>query len=254
MELLLKRNHGTSGYTAGKLYIGEQFECYTLEDQERPQKMPGQTAIPLGRYQVLITFSNRFQKPLPLLLNVPDSPASVSIPATLPGIRRDAFSSAQMTAIQTMHGWGAHAKHSTRYLSKSRLPLQLDRRSGSLSPDMSIDTSKHLRLGNGLTAEVLRGIVILFRVHEDPDEIPGDLKEAFVAHQPAGDEFVLIERGDEKASALFHENEEQVREFKAYVGQIGTLSQRRVVEKFLEYLNLGGAKVERPRRQDQSKE
>lgn len=62
------RNHGTAGYTAGRLY---QLECSTLEDQERAQKIPGKTAIPAGKYQVVVTFSNRFQKPLPLLLNVP---------------------------------------------------------------------------------------------------------------------------------------------------------------------------------------
>ncbi|SCX40363.1 DUF5675 family protein [Nitrosospira sp. Nsp1] len=71
MELFLKRNHGTTGYTAGRLYQLNQFECYTLEDQERPHKIPGETAIPTGKYQVVVTFSNRFQKPLPLLLAVP---------------------------------------------------------------------------------------------------------------------------------------------------------------------------------------
>jgi hypothetical protein len=68
MELLLQRNHGTTGYTAGRLY---QLECFTLEDQERAQKIPGKTAIPAGRYEVIVDFSNRFQRPLPLLLNVP---------------------------------------------------------------------------------------------------------------------------------------------------------------------------------------
>tara|TARA_R110000868_G_scaffold106769_3_gene292571 strand:- start:511 stop:810 length:300 start_codon:yes stop_codon:yes gene_type:complete len=34
-------------------------------------KIKGMTAIPRGKYQVVITHSNRFKKPLPLLKNVP---------------------------------------------------------------------------------------------------------------------------------------------------------------------------------------
>jgi len=52
---------------------------YGLEDAVREVagkpvcdwKMPGQTAIPMGNYRVIINFSNRFQKFLPLLLDVP---------------------------------------------------------------------------------------------------------------------------------------------------------------------------------------
>jgi hypothetical protein len=35
-------------------------------------KIKGKTAIPAGQYEVVINFSQRFQKPLPLLLNVPN--------------------------------------------------------------------------------------------------------------------------------------------------------------------------------------
>jgi hypothetical protein len=38
----------------------------------RPVKIAGRTAIPAGRYEVIINFSQRFGRPLPLLLNVPD--------------------------------------------------------------------------------------------------------------------------------------------------------------------------------------
>ncbi|SFW39549.1 hypothetical protein SAMN05216414_1347 [Nitrosovibrio sp. Nv17] len=68
MEMLLTRKHETAGYTAGSLYL---LECYTLEDQERERKIAGETAIPAGRYQVVVTHSNRFKRPLPLLLDVP---------------------------------------------------------------------------------------------------------------------------------------------------------------------------------------
>lgn len=72
MELLLKRLHKTNNSTIGELSINGKFECYTLEDVERVEKVKGKTAIPKGRYQVIITMSNRFKVELPLLLNVPN--------------------------------------------------------------------------------------------------------------------------------------------------------------------------------------
>jgi hypothetical protein len=71
MELKLVRNTFTDESTIGDLYIGEKWECYTLEDKVRPKKIKGETAIPAGRYKVVITYSNRFKRNLPLLLNVP---------------------------------------------------------------------------------------------------------------------------------------------------------------------------------------
>lgn len=72
MELLLIRTHTIQNATLGKLYINGLFECYTLEDLEREIKIKEQTAIPKGKYKIIITHSNRFNKPLPLLLNVPN--------------------------------------------------------------------------------------------------------------------------------------------------------------------------------------
>lgn len=58
--------------TIGKLYVEGTFQCYTLEDQVRlGPKVPGETAIPAGRYRVSITYSPRFRKPLPILHDVP---------------------------------------------------------------------------------------------------------------------------------------------------------------------------------------
>lgn len=48
------------------------FECYTLEDAEREVKIPHKTAIPTGKYEVVVSYSNRFKKMLPLLVNVPN--------------------------------------------------------------------------------------------------------------------------------------------------------------------------------------
>jgi len=73
MELLLQRDPSVDGATLGDLFIGEDWECRTLEDQVRDDgyKVLGATAIPQGRYQVVIDFSNRFQKRMPHLPNVP---------------------------------------------------------------------------------------------------------------------------------------------------------------------------------------
>ena len=60
--------------TIGKILIDGEFACFTLEDVVRPAGEPkvfGQTAIPYGVYEVVITFSNHFKRDLPLLLGVP---------------------------------------------------------------------------------------------------------------------------------------------------------------------------------------
>jgi len=72
MELLLKRIHKTLNSTIGELFVDGKFECYTLEDVERAVKIKNETAIPKGKYKVIINRSTRFKKDLPLLLNVPN--------------------------------------------------------------------------------------------------------------------------------------------------------------------------------------
>jgi len=79
MKILLERDIKTPCFTLGKMYIDGQLAAYTCEDavREKPGvpiaewKVPGSTAIPKGNYRIIITFSNRFQKHLPLLLDVP---------------------------------------------------------------------------------------------------------------------------------------------------------------------------------------
>ena len=46
------------------------WECFILEDVERESKVYGETAIPKGSYNLVITPSNRFKRDLPLLENV----------------------------------------------------------------------------------------------------------------------------------------------------------------------------------------
>lgn len=74
MDLELRRFDFTEARTIGALAIvGGAFTCYTLEDPVRPPgvKIPGRTAIPFGRYRVRLTRSERFQRVLPLLEDVP---------------------------------------------------------------------------------------------------------------------------------------------------------------------------------------
>jgi hypothetical protein len=72
-ELTLVREPSSTRATLGKLAIGGVFECHTLEDVIRPDgvKVTGATAIPAGRYEVVLSFSMRFNRVLPMLLNVP---------------------------------------------------------------------------------------------------------------------------------------------------------------------------------------
>jgi hypothetical protein len=74
MELLLIRDQCGEQCTEGQLSVDGAFECFVLEDVVRGagEKIPGDTAIPAGRYQVIINHSNRFKRDLPLLLNVPN--------------------------------------------------------------------------------------------------------------------------------------------------------------------------------------
>ena len=82
MKLQLERKHQKDGYTIGELYIDDVFFCHTLEDIVRDknhdgdldeageEKVYGKTAIPFGKYNVIITPSARFKRDLPLVQNV----------------------------------------------------------------------------------------------------------------------------------------------------------------------------------------
>jgi hypothetical protein len=73
MDLRLEREPTTpDGRTYGRLFVDGVFACHTLEDAIRETKIPGQTAIPAGRYLVRITPSARFKRRLPELVNVPN--------------------------------------------------------------------------------------------------------------------------------------------------------------------------------------
>lgn len=66
MKLLLIREPAGKVCNHGKLYVNGVQECFTLEGSEH-----GRTAIPRGSYEVVITFSQRFKRDMPLVLDVP---------------------------------------------------------------------------------------------------------------------------------------------------------------------------------------
>jgi len=53
MELELTRYGRHSTHTAGIISIEGYFDCFTIEDPIREVKIPGETAIPPGRYRIL---------------------------------------------------------------------------------------------------------------------------------------------------------------------------------------------------------
>lgn len=72
MELTLNRDVLKNEFTLGELSIDGKFFCYTVEDVVRSgAKVHGKTAIPYGRYKVILNMSNRFKKIMPLLIDVP---------------------------------------------------------------------------------------------------------------------------------------------------------------------------------------
>lgn len=83
MELKVIRKEFSSTTSIGELYINDVFFCYTLEDTDRnlyntmgskeieKLKIYGQTAIPYGKYEVIISYSNKFKCLMPLVNNVP---------------------------------------------------------------------------------------------------------------------------------------------------------------------------------------
>lgn len=84
MEIKIDRAWKRDGYTISRIYVnGKLFGCNTLEDTDRGLrqdmiledikriKVYGETAIPSGSYECVYTYSTRFKKMLPLLLDVP---------------------------------------------------------------------------------------------------------------------------------------------------------------------------------------
>ena len=74
MELKLNRIFLGSSANIGELLVNDKHLCDTLEDRVRPEgeKVYGKTAIPEGAYEMVLSYSPRFKKILPEILNVPN--------------------------------------------------------------------------------------------------------------------------------------------------------------------------------------
>ena len=82
MKIELVRIAFKSTYTIGKLYVDGKYFCDVLEDVDRglkssmseseilEKKVKGQTAIPTGHYVINITYSPKYKRMMPLLLDV----------------------------------------------------------------------------------------------------------------------------------------------------------------------------------------
>ena len=86
MDFQVRRFAFKESYTIGRMIAGIELLCNTLEDKIRDLqdlnhdgdfddpgegKIYGETAIPCGRYQIIVTYSPKFGKRLPELLHVP---------------------------------------------------------------------------------------------------------------------------------------------------------------------------------------
>lgn len=75
MELLLQRLYLKPDYIIGRLFVDGVYLCDTLEDRVRDlshePKVAGKTAIPAGRYEIVVKYSPHFGRELPRLMEVP---------------------------------------------------------------------------------------------------------------------------------------------------------------------------------------
>lgn len=83
MENTLIRQEFSDASTIGEWFIEDKHFCWTLEDVDKQRqadgsiipwkpelKVPKETAIPYGKYEIITNFSTRFGRVMPLLLHV----------------------------------------------------------------------------------------------------------------------------------------------------------------------------------------
>lgn len=82
MEIKVIRFYKGKDYTIGRMLIDGKYVCDVLEDKDRgltdsmtveeikKKKIYGETAIPTGKYKVVLDYSPKFKKILPHILNV----------------------------------------------------------------------------------------------------------------------------------------------------------------------------------------
>ena len=83
MQVMITRNWKKPDYTIGRIFVNNAFFCNSMEDTDRGlrQGMPleeikrlkvyGKTAIPTGTYTILMTYSPKYKKKMPQVMNIP---------------------------------------------------------------------------------------------------------------------------------------------------------------------------------------
>ena len=114
MQIRVVREPTKNDTTLGSLFIDDHWQCHTLEDVIRPagEKVYGQTAIPAGRYKIILSMSNRFKKIMPEVVAVPG----------FAGIRIHAGNTAKDTEGCLLLGQTRNVD--TRSIGQSKLALQ----------------------------------------------------------------------------------------------------------------------------------
>ena len=82
MDIVIWRKYRKAEYTIGRMYIDGVYFCNTLEDTDRGlmqsmtageilnTKIAGKTAIPVGNYKLTRSYSPRFKRLMPQVMNV----------------------------------------------------------------------------------------------------------------------------------------------------------------------------------------
>lgn len=114
MQIRVVREPTKNDTTLGALFIDGHWQCHTLEDAIRAagEKVYGETAIPAGRYKLILSMSNRFKKIMPEVVAVPG----------FAGIRIHAGNTAKDTEGCLLLGQTRNVE--TRSIGQSKLALQ----------------------------------------------------------------------------------------------------------------------------------
>lgn len=114
MQIRVVREPTKNDTTLGALFIDGHWQCHTLEDVIRPagEKVYGETAIPAGRYKLILSMSNRFKKIMPEVVAVPG----------FAGIRIHAGNTAKDTEGCLLLGQTRNVE--TRSIGQSKLAIQ----------------------------------------------------------------------------------------------------------------------------------
>lgn len=83
MNVVIERKWKKDTYTIGRVYVNDVFLCNSIEDKDRGLeqymsageidrlKVYGETAIPRGNYKVTMTYSPKYKRVMPQIMNVP---------------------------------------------------------------------------------------------------------------------------------------------------------------------------------------